>query len=480
MAPISFKKFVTKGDFAQFLQTLSGSLQCVPEITDAEGDVLRVGSSDLELMQGVEPLPIIISDRLWGYVRAPEPYGAIFAHLTVYYLQREQDRRILAAEALDKYREITFLYAFAGKIASCLGIREVCQLVITEAHKLIPSTNAMVMLYQEAQHHLEVIACVGQTADAPPTFSPSQGIEGHVFLTGRAEIVNDLHADPRCDPRYPSSDYAVICAPLKTQDRVMGVIRLGTSEHIYYTAAELKLFTALTAQASAAIENALLHEHKIQEERIKSNLERYLSPQVAQAVISSTGQVSLTTSKRRLTMLFSDIRNFSGHCEQLAAEEVVTYLNEYFTHMVSVIFSHKGTVNKFVGDMIVAMFGAPATLPQHEQRAIAAAIDMQRCLVNIPVPWIRQHFLTGIGISTGEVVVGNIGSPQHMDYTAIGDEVNIAARLQGLAKGGQILVSRSVYDAARAHYTFRPYGDIVVKGRKNPVEIYEVLYTEKP
>ncbi|NJK34164.1 MAG: GAF domain-containing protein [Oscillatoriales cyanobacterium SM2_2_1] len=470
MALISFKKFVTKGYFAQLLNSLSGSLQCVPEITDVDGVVLWGQPTE------GEPLPITTGEQFWGHVRAPAPHGRIFADLTAHYLQRELDRRILAAEALEKYREITFLYAFSGKIASCLGIREVCQLVIAEAHKLIPSTSAMVMLYQEADHRLEMIASISPSTTPPLSLSPTQGIEGHVFTSGRAEIVNHVSADPRHDSSYPT-DYALICAPLKTQDRVMGIIRIGTSEQIHYTAAELKLFTALTAQASAAIENALLHEHKIREERIKSNLERYLSPQVAQTVISATGEISLTTSKRRLTMLFSDIRNFSSHCEELDAEDMVTYLNEYFTHMVSVIFSHRGTVNKFVGDMIVAMFGAPATLPNHEQRAIAAAIDMQRCLAKIPVPWIQQHFLTGIGISTGEVVVGNIGSPQHMDYTAIGDEVNVAARLQGLAKGGQILVSRSVYDAARSNYTFRPYGDIVVKGRKNPVEIYEVIYT---
>ncbi len=94
------------------------------------------------------------------------------------------------------------------------------------------------------------------------------------------------------------------------------------------------------------------------------------------------------------------------------------YLNEYFTQMVSVIFSHQGTVNKFVGDMIVAMFGAPYPLVEQEKRAIAAAIDMQRRIATIAVPWIRDNFATGIGISAGEIVVDNIGSSQHLDYTA--------------------------------------------------------------
>jgi class 3 adenylate cyclase len=144
--------------------------------------------------------------------------------------------------------------------------------------------------------------------------------------------------------------------------------------------------------------------------------------------------------------------------------------------MVEVIFSHEGTVNKFVGDMIIALFGAPTRLINNERRAIQAAIDMQKCLKAMPVSWIRRNFNTGIGISSGEVVVGNIGSPRHMDYTAIGDEVNTASRLQSLAKGGQILVSRSVYEVTKNVFEFKHFGNVEVKGKRKAVEIFEVRY----
>jgi adenylate cyclase len=126
--------------------------------------------------------------------------------------------------------------------------------------------------------------------------------------------------------------------------------------------------------------------------------------------------------------------------------------------------------------MIVAMFGAPSAIADREYWAIAAAINMQKRIKNLPIEWIRENFITGIGISSGEVIVGNIGSPQHMDYTAIGDEMNIASRLQGLAKGGQILVTRSVYEATHNHFQFREFGTLPVKGKKNLVEIFEVIY----
>jgi class 3 adenylate cyclase len=144
--------------------------------------------------------------------------------------------------------------------------------------------------------------------------------------------------------------------------------------------------------------------------------------------------------------------------------------------MVEVIFSNGGTVNKFVGDMIIAMFGAPSKLVDSEQRAIETAIEMQNRIKTIPVSWIRNNFNTGIGISSGEVVVGNIGSPQHMDYTAIGDNVNIASRLQSMAKEDQILVGRNIYEATQNLFKFKEVGFVKVKGKKNPIEVFEVIY----
>jgi adenylate cyclase len=146
--------------------------------------------------------------------------------------------------------------------------------------------------------------------------------------------------------------------------------------------------------------------------------------------------------------------------------------------MVEEIFRSRGTVNKFVGDMIVALFGAPVHMENAETAAIRAAVHMQKRLQSLDDAWIRAHFHTGVGVSAGRVVVGNIGSPRHMDYTAIGDEVNVASRLQAEAKGGQILVSRTVYEAGRDVFSFRPMGPIRVKGKQKPVETYEVLYGE--
>ncbi len=221
----------------------------------------------------------------------------------------------------------------------------------------------------------------------------------------------------------------------------------------------------------------MLHERKLREERIKSNLERYLSPHVVRAIIDSKeGSVSLSPGKKNIAILFSDIRNFTTICEELAPEEIVNHMNEYFTNLVEVIFTHEGTVNKFVGDMIVALFGAPSDLHDNEKRAIESAIKMQKAIARVSSEWIQKNFNTGIGINSGDVVVGNVGSPRHMDYTAIGDEVNIASRLQSIARGGQILVSQNVYEVGKDDFDFKKMGSTTVKGKKKTVEVYEVVY----
>jgi adenylate cyclase len=470
MVRINLKKLISKKDLRAVIEGALGVLDAPIAIRNVEGTILFGEDCQISL----NTYPIILADEVIGYVIGTAK-AAFIADMLSYAASADLDIRTLAVDTLDKYEEVNFLYDFSSKIATCLGVSEVSQLVVTEAKKLIEASNVSVMLLNEKVGKLEIVSARGKEYNRKTKIGPNIGIAGHILVSGKAEIVNDVLSDPR----YVLGDNqmrSLICAPLTTQNGTIGVINISHNEPVNYTAQDLKLFAALASQAAAAIENALLHESKLKEERIKNNLERYLSPQVVQAVIEAKGEISLNPTKRNITVLFSDIRDFTTKCEELPAEKIVMYLNEYFTEMVEVIFSHEGTVNKFVGDMIVAMFGAPSEVVDRERKAIETAIDMQRGIRRMSVPWITDNFLTGIGISSGEVVVGNIGSPQHMDYTAIGDEVNIASRLQSIAKGGQILVSDSVYSATKDMFEFRKIGSVIVKGKKKAVETFEVIY----
>jgi len=483
---ISLKKLITKGDALHHLRALIAGTKKAISIEDVGGKVLVSDLADVAYSpsgQTHAPIlrtPVILDKEVIGWVCGEGKVAAV-ADFISYLAQREIERKTLACELLDKYREINFLYSFAEKMSTCLDAKEVARIVLAEISLLISLTSASVMLYNEQADLLEVVVGMGDSAESKLSMRSTEGIAGHIFASGKPEIVNNVSADLRYKP-HSLQVHSLICAPLMTKNRTIGVINISNTRDVNYTSQDLKLFCVLTIQAASAIENALLHENKQRQLQIKNNLGRYLSPQVVEAVINANEEVSLNTSKRRITMLFSDIRSFSTKCEELSPEEIVSYLNEYFTHLVLVIFKHQGTVNKFVGDMIVAMFGAPSDLENQELCAIMAAISMQRCLNTMPTPWIRENFHTGIGISSGESIVGNIGSSEHMDYTAIGDEVNVASRLQELAKGGQILITRSVFDAVspigNTSFSFKEFGTLKVKGKKNMVEIFEVIYGE--
>ena len=478
MIKISLKKLILKKEVSTIISNLNQALGAPISIIDGKGNLLLGEASDMPSgtlrEREFNKYPIILDKQIIGWVFGDEK-ASIIAQLLSYLANEEMEKKILARETLERYKEINILYNISEKLTACLVLKEVAQLAIEEAAKVIKSTSASAMLLSEKTGKLEIIAACGKEYQPKTILVPGQGIAGSVFLTGMAEIVNDVEFDPRF-VRGANKVKSLICAPLKTQNAAIGVLNISSEDPVNYTAQDLKLFTALASQAASAIENALLHENKLKEERIKSNLERYVPAQLVEAILDSKGYISLAPAKKNISILFSDIRNFTAKCEELAPEAIVEYLNEYLTHMVEVIFNRGGTVNKFVGDMIVAMFGAPSMLLDNERRAIETAIEMQNRIKNNPVPWIRKNFITGIGLSSGEVVVGNVGSPQHMDYTAIGDKVNIASRLQSIAKGEQILVSQSIYEATEDLFEFKEFGLVQLKGKKKAIKVFEVVY----
>lgn len=470
MIPFSLKRLLAKKDILSILHQTIAAIATPVTVKDNTGNIL-LGDGQVDYSGDY---PIELSGETIGWVIGTAKTQVI-ASLLSYLANKELEKKTLAQETLDRYKEITLLYDISEKITANLELEPIADLVLHEAKRLIRGTSGTVILLNPDNQDFEQIASFGDSFSTKLPTKPGQGILGSVLCTGNGEIINYVQSDDRwtiAEEKFCS----LIVAPLKSQNGAIGVISIGSNTPMNYTAADLKLLNTLAATAATAIENALLHQNKLREERIKSHLERYVPSQVVQAILAAKGDISLTPARKEISILFSDIRNFTSQCEELLPEVIVSYLNEYFTHMVEEIFNHQGTVNKFVGDMIVALFGAPSPVEDSEKLAVQTAISMQKRIQNIPISWVRERFHTGIGISSGKVVVGNIGSPHHMDYTAIGDEVNTASRLQSLAKGGQILVSRSIYEATQDSFSFKEYGLINVKGKRKAIEVFEVLH----
>jgi adenylate cyclase len=213
---------------------------------------------------------------------------------------------------------------------------------------------------------------------------------------------------------------------------------------------------------------------------VKKLFGRYVSRDVYQQLISNPELAELGGKRREMTVLFSDIRGFTTVTEQGDPEELVSQLNEYFSRMVAIVFRHKGTVDKFVGDMVMALFGAPLDDPEHAEHAAAAAVDMVKELGELNQQWAAQgraQLDLGIGINSGDMIAGNIGSSSIMSYTVIGDNVNLGARLESLNKDykTRIIISDATRSRLQGNYAIRPLGDVVVKGKSRAVAIFEVV-----
>jgi adenylate cyclase len=242
--------------------------------------------------------------------------------------------------------------------------------------------------------------------------------------------------------------------------------------------------TAATANGSveftemAAAINAMAAGLR-ERETVKRAFSGYISRQVLELITSKGELPALKGERRRITVLFCDIRGFTAMAEGMRPEEVVELLSEFFSHMVDVILRNEGTIDKFLGDGMMVIFGAPADDSNQEEHAVRAALEMQRELERLTAAWEgqgRRSFKMGIGINSGPAVVGNIGSQEHMEYTAIGDTVNLAARLETASKdlGAEIVVSEHTQSAVRPLFQWRSLGEVAVKGRAETVRAYAV------
>jgi adenylate cyclase len=214
--------------------------------------------------------------------------------------------------------------------------------------------------------------------------------------------------------------------------------------------------------------------------KVKGLFGRYVSKDVFNHLVADPSLAKLGGQRREMSVLFSDIRGFTTASEKSTPEAVVAMLNEYFTEMTAILFRHQGTLDKFVGDMVMGLFGAPVADARHADHAVETAVEMVAGLARLNAKWVaagRPTLDIGIGINSGEMIAGNIGSETIMSYTVIGDAVNLGSRLESLNKnyGTHILISEATRDQLTIQVTTRRVDEVIVKGKTKPVVVYEVV-----
>jgi adenylate cyclase len=298
-----------------------------------------------------------------------------------------------------------------------------------------------------------------------------------------ALLTSNAMADPRLIPTeslIKQKIRSAMCVPLWQKEKIIGAIQLdSTRPGNQFSEEDLELLKAIGCQMSMILEQAKLNERIREEEELRTRLERYHSPQVVNMIIKA-GQGEhddlLEAKDVSVTILFTDIVGFTRLSERLAPLEVNMLLNQYFSRMTDVIFEYEGTLDKYVGDRLMAVFGAPMEREDDAERAILAALKMrQELAVMMQNMSPEKRFDVRIGINTGHVVAGNIGSPKRMDYTVIGDSVNIASRLESSAQPNQILIGEETYRQVKEKFKIQEVGQKKLRGKSEAILVYEVI-----
>jgi len=299
------------------------------------------------------------------------------------------------------------------------------------------------------------------------------------------ERVALLSQDAAADEQFAGVDSIVsqgvrstICAPMVAESGVHGALYADRLDPFSaFRPDDLELISAVASQTAIAVENARAHERLAREEVARANYSRFLPEYVVKQILEDPDSFKLGGVLQTITVLFADIRGFTRISEHASPEKIVHLLNKYFSAMTDIIFAHGGTLDKYLGDGLMALFGAPTATPKDAGNALSAAVAMQRRMMSINEELRAEGFAeigVGMGLHTGEVTVGYIGSERRSEYTAIGDTVNTASRLESNALGGQILISDATAKAAHTRYQLKPRDPISVKNRQQPVPLFEV------
>lgn len=381
------------------------------------------------------------------------------------------------------YEKLRASYELMQAIGVELDVDPLLAKILDAAFQLLPADRGVVLLYDDDRQLKP--RCVRTKV------SKSSNEDVVLSTTIIEEVLRDkaavLSSDASVDSRFQGAHSIIMqgirssmAVPLLHRNEVFGIMLLDSQIAANaFTEKDLQLFQNVANQAAIAVQNSL-YAKKLQAEAVtRERFQRLLSPAIAEQVMSGKLEVKKGGELRETTVLFSDIRGFTSMSESMPAQEVVDMLNDYFELMVELIFENEGTLDKFVGDEIMALFGAPVGHADDALRGVRTAMRMLEVLekdFNIPRREQGKPTLQiGIGLNTGEVVAGYLGSSKALEYTVIGDTVNTGARLCSVAKSGQCIISEFTYEKVKDHFEVVELPPQQVKGKAKALKIYNVV-----
>jgi adenylate cyclase len=384
-------------------------------------------------------------------------------------------------------RILKVLTKVAETLIAVRPVEEVLHQVMDIVFDHVPADRGFLMLQEEMGAKLVPMVIKHRSAGAASGDQAKISISKTIADRVVKDRVSILTSDALVDPRFGAGDSirfhgirSAMCAPLWNKDQVIGIIHVDSPMLTNcFTLNDLDLLTALANYAAVAVERARLNQKIVAEEKKRERLGRFLSPQVTNRILATSDSQSATLGVpevRDVSVLFADIVGFTSMSERMSPAAVALLLSDYLSRMTDVIFKYEGTLDKYIGDAIMAVFGAPLDMPDHAERAIRAALEMRERLDEFNSerkegPTIRIR----IGINSGKAVAGEIGSINKKEYTVLGDTVNTASRLESsVAKPGKIVIGENTYAAVKNRFQIQSLGKATLKGKEQEVAVYEV------
>ena len=349
--------------------------------------------------------------------------------------------------------------------------------------KNLPAQRSVVCLYDEATGQLfpKASRCEHEAGSRDP-IAISQSIAKRAIEARTAVLIDDALKDEQFADAasiVQQDIRSAMCAPLYHNGTVTGLIYVDTNDFVHrFEASHLEVLTALAVLSAVGVEQERLRRDILQEKAIRDRLARYSSPNVVEKIVAGKQSQldEMLAEEREVSVLFCDLSGFTSLSEHMAPSELAQVLNDLFGRLTNAIFRFEGTLDKFMGDAVMAIFGAPLSQPDHAERAVGAAILMQHALEDFN----RSHSFQKkvsmrVGINSGNVVAGDIGSPKRKDYTVLGDTVNVASRLESsVAQPGQIAIGPMTYEMVKHRYHCQPLPAVQLKGKQKVVQPYLV------
>ena len=393
----------------------------------------------------------------------------------------EGQLRVSAASAAERQaKKLSLLLDISQKLSGEFDLDKLLGNVVVTIFDAMNVDRVSILLRNESTGELVPSMSRSRLGDSQFPHVP-RSIADKVIKERVAVVSDNTAADSRFKGHsiVRQSVRSAMCSPLMASgDRVLGVLYVDSvTSANSFTDEDLQFLVAFSGLAAIGIRNSWYADQVKREAMVRSNFERYFAPNVAAEIAQQDTVVPLGGDRRPVVILFSDIRGFTSIAESMGPDAIAGLLTEYFSEMVEIIFENGGTLDKFVGDAIMALWGAPIAHTDDPDRALRAAVAMQQGIRRLNETWVnagRPEIGVGIGINYGDVFAGNIGSHRRLEYTVIGDAVNVANRLCDEAGPGEILVSEAFCRVVREHANYEYLHEMALRGRTKTVQVFRV------